>query len=300
MFFTKAIKKGIDKLLTKRDKKMLFTIKSELLKNAISTCKESGVTKDRIADKEVVLSLTTYGKRLYSVSLTIESIMQGTMKPNRIILWLQEDLKDEPLPYSLCLQMKRGLEVRYTKDIRSYKKIIPTIKLCPNTIIVTIDDDVLYEVDTLERLVGAYIKNPHYIYASVIRIISLKKNGEVESYKNWKMALNGTPPSNLNIPIGVGGVLYPPESLSDEVVDEKTFMKLCPQADDLWLWLMAKKNGYMASKIYTHEELRGDAVSINETQDIGLYNKSNALLGNDVQFKNLIDNCNALEYIKNK
>lgn len=282
--------------MIRHEKKMLFMFKSELLKNALVTYNDCGVTSDKIADKEVVLSLTTYGKRLYSVYLTIESIMQGTMKPNRLILWLQDDLKEESLPYSLCLQMKRGLEVRYTKDIRSYKKLIPTLQLFPNSVIVTIDDDVLYEVDTLERLVGAYNKNPHYVYASVIRRISLDSNGRIEQYKKWKMVPNDTPPSNLNLPIGVGGILYPSGSLSDEVFDEDTFMKLCPQADDLWFWLMAKKNGYMASKIYTHDKLGRDAVSIDEVQEMGLY-KSNALLGNDVQFKNLINNCEAGDYL---
>lgn len=284
--------------MNKHERKILFMFKSELLKNNIGTCKESGVTNERNADKEVVVSLTTYGKRLYSVSLTIESIMQGTMKPNRLILWLQDDLREEPLPYSLRLQMKRGLEVRYTKDIRSYKKLIPTLKLCPDSVVVTIDDDVLYEFDTLERLVGAYKKNPHYVYASIVRKISLDSGGKVEAYQKWKMMPNNTPPSNLNIPIGVGGVLYPSGSLSDEVFDEETFMKLCPQGDDLWFWLMAKKNGYKASKIYTHDKLGRDAVSIDEVQDMALY-KSNVLLGNDVQFNKLVDKCNAGDYLVN-
>jgi hypothetical protein len=218
--------------------------------------------------------------------------MQGTMKPNRLILWLQDDLQNEPLPYSLLLQMKRGLEVRYTKDIRSYKKLIPALKLCPDSIIVTIDDDVLYEADTLERLVYAYNKNSQYVYAAVIRRILIDKDGMVEPYRKWKKVSNGTPSSNLNLPIGVGGVLYPPKSLSDEVFDEKTFMKLCPQADDLWFWLMAKKNGYKASKIYTHDLIGRDYILMDEVQDVGLY-ESNAVLGNDVQFRRLIEKLKA-------
>lgn len=92
MSYFERIKKKIENFMNKHERKILFMFKSELLKNNIDTCKESGVTNERNADKEVVVSLTTYGKRLYSVSLTIESIMQGTMKPNRLILWLQDDL----------------------------------------------------------------------------------------------------------------------------------------------------------------------------------------------------------------
>ena len=282
--------------MIKHNREVLYMFRSELLKTKISNCRDNGVTNEKLADKEVVISLTTYGKRLYSVSLTIESIMQGTMKPNRLILWLQDDLKEEPLPYSLRLQMKRGLEVRYTKDIRSYKKLIPTLKLCPDSVIITIDDDVLYEIDTVERLVCAYNKNPNFVYASTIRRISLNSNGDVETYKKWRRAQNSVAPSNLNIPIGVGGVLYPSGSLSDEVFDEETFMKLCPQGDDLWFWLMAKKNGYMASKIFTHDNFGRDFLENTNVQDIGLY-KSNFRLGNDTQFKNLIEQCNAREFL---
>lgn len=303
MIFKETIKRKMDAFMKSHEDKlfmnlkseMLFKIKSEMLKNTTSTCKDSGVTTDRIADKEVVLSLTTYSKRLFSVYLTIESIMQGTMKPNRLILWLEEELKDEPLPYSLRLQMKRGLEVRYTKDIRQYKKLIPTLKLCPNSVIVTIDDDVMYEVDTLDRLVGAYNKNPHYIYASRIRRIALNNDGAVEPYRKWKHVPNGTPPSNLNLAIGEAGILYPPGSLSAEVFDEDSFMKYCPTNDDLWFWLMAKKNGYVASKVYTHERYGHDTICMDEVQDIALF-KTN-LLANDTQFKSLVENCKAGDYL---
>ena len=290
-----AHKQDINSLMAAHKKEILFRFKSELLRNAISTCKDSGITTDRIADKGVVVSLTTYGKRLYTVSLAIESIMQGTMKPNRLILWLQDDLKNEPLPYSLHLQMLRGLEVRYTKDIKSYKKLVPTLKLCPDSAIVTIDDDALYEADTLERLVGAYNKDPHFIYASRIRKIALNIDGSVETYSKWENVPYGSLPSNLNLPIGKEGVLYPPGSLSEEVFDADTFMKFCPKGDDLWFWLMAKKNKCMGSKIYTHEKFGFDSNSIGEVQDIALY-KTN-ISYNDIMFKSLIENCQAGKYL---
>ena len=105
MIFIKRIKNRISQFMIKHNREVLYMFRSELLKTKISNCRDNGVTNEKLADKEVVISLTTYGKRLYSVSLTIESIMQGTMKPNRLILWLQDDLKEEPLPYSLRLQM---------------------------------------------------------------------------------------------------------------------------------------------------------------------------------------------------
>ena len=292
MIFSGIIKKKINSLLLDYKKDVLFKFKSELLKSAISTCKDCGVTTERIADREVVVSLTTFSKRLYSVSLAIESIMQGTMKPNRLILWLQDDFNDKHLPYSLRLQMQRGLEIFYTKDIQSYKKLIPALKLCPDSVIVTIDDDAMYETDTLERLVGAYNKNPHFIYAARIKRIALCNDGSVEPYMKWEAVPNDTLPSNL---IGGEGVLYPPGSLSEEVFDEDAFMRFCPTGDDLWFWLMAKKNGYKGAKIYTHERFGQDSISIGEVQDKALY-KTN-ISYNDMMFKSLVENCQAGKYL---
>lgn len=97
-------------------------------------------------DRELIVSLTSYGCRVNSVALTIESIFQQTVKPNRIILWLSSDefLCLEDLPYSLRKLQERGLDILFCEDIRSFKKLIPTIKLYPEADILTIDDDVLY------------------------------------------------------------------------------------------------------------------------------------------------------------
>ena len=49
---------------------------------------ESGIVDTKYCDHEIIVSLTTYGKRFYDVAITIESIMEQTMKANRIILWI--------------------------------------------------------------------------------------------------------------------------------------------------------------------------------------------------------------------
>ena len=42
---------------------------------------------------------------------------------------------------------------------------------------------------------------------------------------------------------GVGGVLYPPHYLSEEIFDEESFMRLAPTNDDVWFWTIAILNG---------------------------------------------------------
>lgn len=134
-----------------------YTIKRDALITKTRCSTESGIEQTKFCDHEVVVSLTTYGKRLYEVASTIESIMQGTMKPNRIVLWLEEGLKDTPLPILLQRQQTRGLEIGYCEDLRSYKKLIPTLIKYPDAVIITIDDDAIYNCDVVEKLVNTYI-----------------------------------------------------------------------------------------------------------------------------------------------
>ena len=103
--------------------------------------KESGIPPEALCDVEVIVSHPQFGNRLLKVSPAIESIMQGSMKPNRIMLWLEEEMKGVTFPIAIRRQQERGLEVFFCKDFRSYKKLIPTLCKYPNAGIITIDDD---------------------------------------------------------------------------------------------------------------------------------------------------------------
>lgn len=56
------------------------------------------------------------------------------------MLWLSDT--DKKIPSSLQNLTKRGLEIKYCKDIRSYTKIFYTLKEFPNALVVTSDDDI--------------------------------------------------------------------------------------------------------------------------------------------------------------
>ena len=265
-----GLKKLFCILLAKHDERRDFRLRSEILKFASLHTKDQGVSDTQLCDREVIVSLTTYSKRFYEVYLTIESIMQGTVKPNRIILWLADDMKNLPLPVAMQRQVERGLEIGYTKDIRSFKKLIPTLKKYPESIIITIDDDVLYEYDLVENMVNAYNANPNHVHGGRLRCFNLDKQGMPEDYRKWTEVCNVGEASPRNMCIGVGGVLYPPHCFTDEVFNETVFMDLCPRADDIWFWCMANMNGYSAAKIFTHSQRGVDFLTNPDVQDIAL------------------------------
>lgn len=204
------------------------------------TSKEMGVSEACLCDHDVVVSLTSFGKRIYDVHLAIESIMQGTVKPNRIVLWLsKEEFEGKPLPRLIEMQKDRGLQVEYCEDIRSYKKLIPSLKKYPKSCIVTIDDDAIYECDLVERLVSAHLEQPNAICACRMHRVKLGNDGKPLSYLKWDWCIECYDKnSNLFFPTNGGGTLFPPGCFTKEVFDDNVFMDLCPYADDVWFYAM--------------------------------------------------------------
>ena len=155
-------------------------VKTEQLIQQMQTlsmsCIDKGTSPAAIINSSLVVSLTTYKERIHDVHLTIESIMQQTVLPNRIILWLDEnEFDDASIPIVLKKQIGRGLEIRYCRNIKSFKKLIPTLKMLPEATIITVDDDVIYPYDMIERMMSHYREDPKCIYYYRGRIIG--RNG---------------------------------------------------------------------------------------------------------------------------
>lgn len=265
------------------------------------TSKESGISSEKYCEEEIIVSLTTYEKRLHDVYLTIESIMQGSMKPNRIVLWLADELKNIPLPRVLQLQERRGLEIRYCEEIRSFKKLVPSLQAFPNASIVTIDDDAFYSYDMLEILVNAHIQKPRSIVSHWISRISVDDNFMPTPCKLWQNFVEKNDDSCLNSIVGVGGVLYPPNSLDKEVLNKDSFMKLCPYADDFWFYCMAIKAGTKMNCAPSHYHGNPDLMLNRKVQDTSLLSinmSKTSPITNDTQMAALFHHYHLSSFIR--
>lgn len=258
-----------------------------------------GISSNNIfGDKQLIVSLTSYGRRLYDVAYTIQSIMRQTVKPNKIILWIDEQDNDS-IPTALKSLQKRGLEIRSTPDhIKSYKKLYHTLIEFPNDVIVTVDDDIIYEYDLLERLIKEYTNFPTCICAARCHRIKFDKSGNILPYNSWQWHYPIPSNSTTNFLTGVGGVLYPPNSLDKEVLNTEVFLNLAPYADDIWFYCMAIKKGTKIRKIATRNYSGNDYVENFAFHDEGLLqlNTKGECL-NDKQLKSVIAQYNLLSLI---
>lgn len=281
------IKKKFNKYFSSRVKELEFFVRKEQLENNILNSDKLGVTKEKYCDHDIIVSLTTYGKRLYVVHRTIETLMEQTMKANRIILWLSNDLKDSSMPEMLNRLVLRGLEIRFCEDLRSYKKLIPTLELYPNEVIITVDDDVLYERTLLEHLIKGYQANPDMVIATRCRFITFGGNNKLAPYKDWKLVENTNHESILFMPTGVGGVLYPPRCFDSEVMNKDVFMSICKFGDDIWFKAMTLKRNVKTKKVYSFDPKGCEYLTDVSVQDMALF--KNNLLGENMNDKQLYD-----------
>lgn len=198
-----------------------------------------------IANKKqvpVIVSLASIPSRLNIVHLTIRSILNQDVLPEKIVLWLHEDLKDS-IPKSLNVLVGDLFSIKYADYFSSHRKLVEPLKLYPNKIIVTCDDDMMYRKNWLSKLYQAHENHPDHIVANQTRCITYGSDGELLSYKAWKPNESGCQNPLLTLPIGAGGTLYPPDSMHKTVFNQELFLQLTPKADDLWFKAMGLLKG---------------------------------------------------------
>ena len=234
--------------------------------------------------KYIIVSLTSYPPRIKSVVLTLQSLLNQTLKPNIIILWLAHSEfpnKDHDLPKNLIELKRKGIKIEYyDKNIKSYKKLIPTLEIYPNDIIITVDDDIIYENDTIKKLFKNYMKYPKDIHAhrvSKFIYYSRKFQRIIGGYDYYNSS------SFLNLPTGVGSVLYPPNCFYKDILNKSLFMKLAPTNDDQWFWIQGILNNIKV-RVVNNPNIKINYIS--NTQNVALFKKNKKLFWKD--FKKLL------------
>ena len=244
-------------------------------------------SKNRIANvkEEFIVSLTTYPKRTKKVFLTIESLFNQNTLPDKVILWLSKEeyqsLSD--LPKSLLALQKRGLLIEFVEANHGpYKKLVYSYKLYPNSTIITVDDDILYPPEWLAELIRQHNLTPGCIIAYHCKNIELNDDQiSLKPYFRWQNT-SSIEPSISCMPIGAYGVLYPPNSLHDDLTEVKLFSELSPMTDDIWFKAMALLQNVKARQVH---EKSPQYYHVSGSQDSALYHSNIDLGKNDKNLK---------------
>lgn len=204
-------------------------------------------TDSNIPQPQVIVSLTSFPAAIPYAAQAVQSILNGSVLPDKVILYLTfSQFGESGIPQELqkLANDNSRFEIRdYPRDIRSYRKLIPALSDFPDAIIVTIDDDVAYHKNMLRDLLRLHEQMPQAVLAH-----RAKRMKPDEPYRKWKkyrwyhFLLKKIHTSFKNIQTGVGGVLYPPHSLKKEMMNVELFTELAPTTDDIWFWAAGVAN----------------------------------------------------------
>ena len=239
---------------------------------------------------EIIVSLTSHGKRVAdNAPFAIVSILHQSILPNRIILNLDKNAwNEDTIPSLLKKLVIAGLEICFCEDIGPHTKLLPTLERHPDSIIITVDDDIFYESNLIADLMHGYHHSDHQtIICREAKVIEKTDDGSFVSYSQARSAEPGTTSVGY-IPYGFRGVLYPPKVFPTKDIFDKVFRAICKNADDIWFGVTEYKESI---PVYC---VASDNITLDFIDTVEQYNPTsgdclyydNSLHGkNDIQFQ---------------
>lgn len=230
-------------------------------------------------ERGVIVSVTSFPARIPYIAPALESILRQKGPEDRVVLWLGEEqfpngLADVPENIrKLSTGGGERLEIRFVRDTRSFKKLLPALDAFPENAIITLDDDNLYPDGVISKLKEAAQRMPGAILSHCASDLYRVNGSWRRTTGNIGFAI-GCP--FLQMQTGGGGVYYPPHSLDPLVMNADLAMKLCPTSDDIWFWFCAVRQGTpvarIANGITRHKGIaaaagKGALSAINEIDD---------------------------------
>ena len=203
--------------------------------------------KSSAEDLPVIVSFTSIPSRFHVIHLTVRSILAGTRKPEKVVLWLNEQLRHQ-VPKSLQNLVGDKFEINYVEGNLPHRKLVHSLVSFPEKIMVTCDDDMMYAPLWLNNLYADHVHYPKDIIANECRAIAYDSTGQLLPYKEWRNETQKGVSYDSTLPIGYGGVLYPPHCFCVDVCNAELYIDLAPKADDLWFKAMSHLNGTLSRR----------------------------------------------------
>lgn len=152
----------------------------------------------------IVVSLTSWTKRINNVKKVVESIMSNTVQPDRVYLNLsQTEFSGTPLPKDLVdyFNSDKRLVINWVKgpNTKAMKKIFPILDyLQDEDIIIDADDDILFPKDLIESRIKDFEKYGRQYSISSNQRMSVGFNGKMKvvsatslfqkkMFKKWRL-----------------------------------------------------------------------------------------------------------------
>ena len=203
---------------------------------------------------KTIISITSWPPRYQTAHMVFQNIIRQAkaaklMEHIHLILVLsEEEACDVRFRQDACDLIRRmeklNVEVIYDKgNIRSHKKLIPTIEKYPGSPILVVDDDNIQSDGWLQTFFEDHNAHPEdIIYGQSNALVSVQDGRIIEQHmpntRPGEVTVNAKPAN------GASGTLYPPHTFTDpRFFDRDLMMELSPSSDETWQWAFARIAG---------------------------------------------------------
>ena len=215
-------------------------------------------TTGTMNEEKIIVSMTSWPPRYQSAAIAMKSIVHQCDDGNlhdriKFVLVLSEDeCCSTYARKEACELMDKmealGVEIIIDKgNIRSHKKLIPTLEKYTDNPILVVDDDIQQERGWLRTFIADHDKHPdEIIYGNATSRIKVEGGKIIEDRGAVAQILSkpGQPSIDLKPANGAAGTLYPAHTFTDgKFFDRELFMRVSPTSDETWQWAFAVIGG---------------------------------------------------------
>jgi len=230
-------------------------------------------TKCKLSDKSereerIIVSLTSFPKRIKYVWLPIRSLLCNTQRPDRLILWLSKEQfpkGENSLPRLLLNLKKYGAEFRFVEgDIKSHKKYYYAYREFKDDLVLLVDDDLIYPSYFISKMYEKWkiSDKPSMVFNYGQRLYSAQ--GELLPADQRVDVLDEDNDSRTIMAGSGGGLMLRPSTLSPLITNKDLFLSLTPYSDDYWIdtnvrysgLKMYKTRGGKLLQLYIYKDFR--------------------------------------------
>ena len=197
--------------------------------------------------EKVIVSLTTFPARVDRAYYAIKSLMLQSVLADKIFLWVAESqFPGRILPKKLQELERLGLTVRWCEDLRSHKKYFYALQeQKEDELVLTYDDDIIYEKDSVEKLIRFHELYPNCVICNRAHDIRVDEKGDFLPFSKWSIhSSEGVgKPSLYLMPSTGNGCLYPYGCMPPITFDWEIAKANALTADDIWMRFCSLSNG---------------------------------------------------------
>jgi hypothetical protein len=212
------------------------------------------------SSSDVSISLTTWRKRLGDLPLVLCSLIQQSVQPSNIFVWVSQAdytrLTDRHFIFG-----RYNVHFRICDDLGPHTKWLPMLESGYTEIFAICDDDIIYPRTWFETLTSE-IRTDAYVGLRAHRI-SRNPDQTISPYVQWEkqVTYSGAPSVDLFI-TACGGAVIHPVWIAPEFRQRRHILKYAPKQDDVWLNAMHSsigKHPYKSKYSFPCLELPGSA-----------------------------------------